>query len=62
MFLRRSMIVTKGMDEAKQHLRAATNLNRSQAICFQWRCGANANAVCQDGNDGRKRRRGPRDA
>ncbi len=61
-FLRRSMIVTEATDEDKQHLPAATNLNQSQAIRFQRRRGANANAVCQDGNDGRKRRRGPRDA
>ena len=59
-YLSRSMIVKKGTEDDKQHLSAATYLNRPRAIGLKRRSGTNA--VRQDGNDGRHRRRGPHDA
>ena len=61
-YLSRSMIVKKGTEEDKQLLPAATYLNRPRAVGLKRQSGANANAVRQDANDGRQRRRGPHDA
>ena len=61
-YLSRSMIVKKGTEEDKQHLPAATYLNRPRAVGLKRRSGANVNAIRQEGNDGRQRRRGPHDA
>jgi hypothetical protein len=61
-YLSRSMILKKGTDNDKQHLPAATYLNRPRAAGLKRRRGANAVAIRLEQPAERQRRRGPHTA
>jgi hypothetical protein len=61
-YLSRSMIMKKGTEDDKQHLPAATYLNRPRAAGLKRRRGANAAAIHREQPAERQRRRGPHTA